>query len=171
YEPFGERALRRRQKSSICETCYLGRRLLRKWEHRADINLAKHMRIFASRSAWTVKKIGIPNNRQRPGVNIQQLHHLRRPLRLHLYPECLKWRCRGRMHDPRARLCGVRVGAFGWRRNQRPDELMPKTNDLFAAHITPDHALGQPQLERLIDNAAVTSEIDLATSHEVIERH
>ena len=75
------------------------------------------------------------------------------------------------MHNARARLCGFRVRAFGWRRNQRLDELVPKTNDLFAAHIAADHALGQPQLERLIDDAAVGSEIDLAKSHEVVERH
>ena len=59
------------------------------------------------------------------------------------------------MHNTRARLCGFRVRAFGRWRNQRLDELVPKTNDLVAAHIAADHALGQPRLERLIDDVAV----------------
>ena len=55
--------------------------------------------------------------------------------------------------------------------NQRLDELVAKTDDLFAAHVAADHAVGQPRLERLIDDAAFGCEIDLATSHEVVERH
>jgi len=39
---------------------------------------------------------------------------------------------------------------------------MPKADDLVGYHIAADHAIGQPRLERLIDNASVVGKVSLA---------
>ena len=100
-----------------------------------------------------------------------RLHHLRRPLGFHFRPQRLKrWR-RCRMHDPRAWLRRWRVRTFRRRRDQRLDELVSEADDLVLAHVATDHAVGQPWLERLIDDASFIREIRFALSHELAERH
>src|SRR5450631_4642904 len=74
------------------------------------------------------------------------------------------------MHDARARLCRFRVRTFGRRRDQSLDELVPEADDLLRAHVAADHAVWQPDLERLIDEATVC-EIRFAQSHEIAEAH
>src|SRR5271167_1739565 len=48
---------------------------------------------------------------------------------------------------------------------------MSEADDLVRAHVATDHAVGQPGLERLIDDAAIVREIRFAPAHEFIERH
>ena len=97
-------------------------------------------------------------------------HHLRRPLGFHFGPQRLKRLGRGRVHDPRTRLRGLGVRAFGGRRDQCLDELVAKAHDLVGAHVAADHAVRQARLERLIDDAAVGREIRLTTGHEIRQR-
>src|ERR1700722_10236158 len=75
------------------------------------------------------------------------------------------------MHDARAWLRRFRLGTFGRRRDQSLYELAPEADDLVSAHVAADHAVGQPGLERLIDDAALVGEIRFAQSHEIAERH
>ena len=149
----------------------LRRRLFGKRKYRTDIDLAQHIGVFAGRGARPIQEVRVPNDRQRRGVDIEQLHHLGRPFRLHPCPESLKGRCRRRMHDARTRSPGLRVRALGRRRNQRLHQLVPESDNLVGAHVAADHAVGQPRLERLIDDAAVGREIGLAAAHEIAERH
>ena len=48
---------------------------------------------------------------------------------------------------------------------------MPKADDFIDTHIAADHALGQPRLKWLIDDAAARHEVRLAARHEINERH
>jgi hypothetical protein len=88
------------------------------------------------------------------GVDAQNLHHLRRPLAFHFHPEYLKRVCISAMHDARTRPRGWRIGAFGWRRYQRLDQLVSEADDLVGAHVAADHPLGKARLKRLIDDAS-----------------
>src|SRR6516164_5605168 len=154
-----------------CETRDHRRRLLREWVHRADVDLAKDVTVFAGRRARSIEEVGIPDNRQGSKVDPQQAHHLRRPFLFHPRPERLKFRSRRRMHDARTRLGGFRIGAFRRRRDQRLDQLMSEADDLVGTHVTADHTLRQSSLEWLIDDAAVGGEVFLAAAHEVGEQH
>ena len=75
------------------------------------------------------------------------------------------------MHNTWAWLCALRVRAFRRRRDQRFDELVTETDDLVRAHVAADHAVAQPRLEWLIENAPVIGEIRDAASHEIAEQH
>src|ERR1700692_3444536 len=46
---------------------------------------------------------------------------------------------------------------------------MPETDDPVRAHIAPDHAVRQPRLEWLIDDAPLGGEIAFAAVHEVAD--
>ena len=47
---------------------------------------------------------------------------------------------------------------------------MSETDDFVGAHVAPDHAVRQPLLEWLIDDAAIVREIGSAAHHELGER-
>ena len=84
----------------------------------------------------------------------------------HLALQRLKRRRVGAVHDPRPGLCGRRVRAFGWRRDQRLDVLVSEADDLIGPHVAADHPVRQARLKRLIDDAAAPCEIGLAARHE-----
>jgi hypothetical protein len=48
---------------------------------------------------------------------------------------------------------------------------MPESDDLVRAHIATDHAIRQPGLKWLIDDATFVREIRFAPVHEIAERH
>jgi hypothetical protein len=64
-------------------------------------------------------------------VDFQDVHHLRRPFQFHFGPERLERLRRGGVHDARARLCSVRVRAFGRRRNQRLEQWRPDNSTVI----------------------------------------
>src|SRR5476651_806021 len=134
----------------------------------AHIDLAQDVAVFTSLRARTVKKVRIPNDRQRLWLQVQSLHHLRHPLRFHRRPEGLKIRCRCTLHDAGT---GLWRRPLGGRRHQRLDELMSKAHDLVGTHVTTDHAVRKAGLKRLIDDAAVTFKVSFATLHEIGEEH
>ena len=82
----------------------LRRRLLRNRKHRADIDLAENVGVCAAASAWTIKEVGVRDDREMRPVDAQELHHPRGPLRFHFLPQCLERRRRRGMHDARSRL-------------------------------------------------------------------
>src|SRR6185436_1949315 len=72
----------------------------------------------------------------------EDLHHLWRPLGFHLRPEPLKRFSVGAVHDARTGLCARRIRAFGWRRDQRLDGVMPEADELVG--------FGHPSIKALI---------------------
>src|ERR1700732_423239 len=112
--------------------------LVRDREDRTDVDFAQHVAVFARCGAWSIKKVGVPDDWKRCGVDAQDLHHLRGPLGFHLGPEHLKWLRLSTMHDARTGLRGWGIRAFRWRRDQRLDELVSKAHNLVGAHVTTD---------------------------------
>ena len=55
------------------------------------------------------------------------------------------------------------------RRQQRGDELVPEAHDLVRAHVAADHPVGEPRLERLVDDAPAVFEIPSAAHQKIIE--
>ena len=47
---------------------------------------------------------------------------------------------------------------------------MPETDDFVGAQVAPDHAVRQPLLEWLVDDAAIIREIGSAAPHELRKR-
>ena len=74
------------------------------------------------------------------------------------------------MHDAGAWLRLGRFSALRRRRYKRLDKLMPETDDFVGAHVAPDHAVRQPLLEWLVDDAAIVREIGSAAHHELSKR-
>src|SRR6266702_4582400 len=75
------------------------------------------------------------------------------------------------MHDPWAWLRFRRVRGFRRRWDKGLDPLLTNARDLGAAHVAPDHSVGQAGLKRLVDDAATPAEIRLASRNEGFERH
>jgi hypothetical protein len=61
-------------------------------------------------------------------------------------------------------------GPFGWRRDQRLDELVADTGNPVARHVATDHPIGQTRLKRLVDDAPAPAEIRFAARDEVLQR-
>src|SRR5208282_1215532 len=145
--------------------------LIRDREDRTDVDLAQDIAVFTRRRAWSIDKVGVPDDRKRRGVDAQHLHHLRCPLGFHLFPEPLKLLRVSAMHDTRTGLRAWGIRAFGRRRYQRLDELVPEANHLVDTHVATDHAFGQARLKRLVHEASVGGEIGPAAYHELRKRH
>src|ERR1700719_3435488 len=138
-----------------CQTRDSCRRLVRDREDRTDVDFAQNVAVFGRCGARSIKKVGVPDDRKRRGVDAQDLHHLRRPLGFHLRPEHLKWLRVRAMHDTRTRLCVWGAWASGRRRDQRLDKLVSEANNLVATHVAADHAVRQARLKRLIHDTSV----------------
>ncbi len=61
-------------------------------------------------------------------------------------------------------------GPSGGGRNQGLDTLVAKPDHLVRSHIATDHAIRQPWLERLIDDASTVREIRFTPRQEIGER-
>src|SRR6202030_4574405 len=130
-----------------CQTRDSCRCLVRDREDRTDVDFAQDVAVFARRRAWSIEKVGVPDDWERRGVDAQDLHHLRRPLGFHLRPEHLKRLRVSAMHDTRTRLRVRGVRTFGRRRDQRLDKLMSEADDLVATHVAADHTVRQARLK------------------------
>src|SRR6516165_8935258 len=56
-----------------CQTRDSCRCLVRDREHRADVDLAQDVAVFARRGARSIEKVGVPDDRQRAGLDAQHL--------------------------------------------------------------------------------------------------
>src|SRR5215472_7728717 len=147
-----------------------GRRLVRDREAGTDIDLAKDVAVGPHRIARPVKKIRVPDDRQRRRIEAEYVDHLRHPFGFHFRAQGLK-RCGiGAVHDARPGLRRGRIRPFGRRLDQGFYVLVPEAGDAVRAHIAADHTVRQARLKRLIDDAAAPAEIGLATAYEALER-
>src|SRR6516164_3488269 len=117
-----------------------------------------------------VQEVGVPDDWQRSAVYPQHLHHLRRPVDLHLRPQRPKRLGVWTVHDAWARLRGWRIWSLRGRWDQRLDELVSEADDLIRPHVAPNHAVVQARLKRLINNAPAPGEIGLAALDEFLKR-
>src|SRR6202008_2116753 len=94
-----------------------GRRLIGDCKNRAYVDFAKHVGVFARSALWSIKKICLPDDWKRISPEFEDLHHLRRPLSLHLRPQGLKLHGIRSIHITWPRLCSRCIETFGRRRD------------------------------------------------------
>src|SRR3984957_4295740 len=81
--------------------CLIGNR-----KHRVHIDLAQDKTVLTRSGARSIKKIGIPYDGKRRGIDSERRRHLRRPFLFHFLSEGLERRRISPVHDARSRLRG-----------------------------------------------------------------
>src|SRR6516225_1502682 len=143
----------------------LCRRLVGDWEHRTDVDLAKHVAVGPVGAGRAEHEVRVPDHRQVAPRDVQQGGQLRRPLVFHQPAQALEaWvAIEGIAPGPGLRPPGRCV-------DQGLDLLVAEAGAAIACHVAAHHTFAQARLKRLIDHTAVF-EILAAPLEKFVELH
>ena len=164
-----ETMLPRSNRAPICGLGHRPHGAGRKWRYRTDVDLAQDIAVRAALVLGSIEEIGVSQQRQFAMLDSKDVLQTGDPQSFHIVSEELEGAHISRVHDAWPRLRLGRVGPCrGWRQ-QRADQLVAETDDRALAHIAADHAVPEPGLERLVDEAFATLKIGCEPSDQGIE--